>query len=236
MSDRELLCYGLEQEQMDWSEQQIDLLMVFMDLVLEENKKFNLTAITQREDFVRKHLIDSILMGKDLKEERNVLDLGTGGGFPGIPLKIMHPEWDMVLLDSTMKKIRFLDKTIDTLGLNKIATIHARAEELAREAGYRESFDVVFSRAVAATNTLLEYCVPFAKVGGLVVAAKGPKYEQELKEAQKAMRLLYVTPVKIQKVDVPGDPAQRVVITFRKEKKTPDAYPRLQGLPGKKPL
>lgn len=236
MNEKSLLRAGLEQANIKYTPEQVEQLMAYMELVLEENKKFNLTAITQREEFIGKHLIDSILMGVGLKEELQVLDLGTGGGFPGIPLKIMHPKWDMVLLDSTMKKVRFLEKGIETLGLKSITAVHARAEELARESGYREAFDVVFSRAVAATNTLLEYCVPFAKVQGKVIAAKGPKFDQELKEAQRAMKLLYVTVTEIREVRVPGDPAQRVVITFQKEKKSSESYPRLQGLPGKKPL
>lgn len=236
MNEQSLLRTRLEQANIQCTAEQVDQLSAYMELVLEENKKFNLTAITQRDEFIGKHLIDSILMGVGLKEELRVLDLGTGGGFPGIPLKIMHPSWDMVLLDSTMKKVRFLDKGIETLGLTSITAVHARAEELARESVYREAFDVVFSRAVAATNTLLEYCVPFAKVQGKVIAAKGPKYDQELKEAQRAMKLLYVTVAQVREVHVPGDPAQRVVITFQKEKKSPEIYPRLQGLPGKKPL
>lgn len=236
MNEQSLLRTRLEQANIQCTAEQVDQLSAYMELVLEENKKFNLTAITQRDEFIGKHLIDSILMGVGLKEELRVLDLGTGGGFPGIPLKIMHPSWDMVLLDSTMKKVRFLDKGIETLGLTSIIAVHARAEELARESVYREAFDVVFSRAVAATNTLLEYCVPFAKVQGKVIAAKGPKYDQELKEAQRAMKLLYVTVAQVREVHVPGDPAQRVVITFQKEKKSPEIYPRLQGLPGKKPL
>lgn len=236
MNERDLLLSGLNHARIACTQEQADLLIAYMDLVLEENKKFNLTAITQREEFIRKHLIDSILMGVDLDEELRVLDLGTGGGFPGIPLKIMHPKWDMVLLDSTMKKIRFLNKGIEELGLSTVQAVHARAEELARESGYREAFDVVFSRAVAATNTLLEYCVPFAGVHGKIIAAKGPKYDQEMKDAQRAMKLLFVTVKRVCEVQIPGETAQRVVITFQKEKKTPEIYPRLQGLPGKKPL
>lgn len=236
MSERSMLEEGLEQLGIDFSQDQIEKLLTFMDLVLEENKKMNLTAITDRKEFIQKHLLDSLSMWTKNTEEKRVLDMGTGGGFPGIPLKILHPTWDMTLMDSTMKKIRFVQRAIDQLGLQGIEAIHGRAEEYARNTTYRESFDMVFSRAVASLNTLLEYCVPFLKVEGCLIAAKGPKYAEELELAEAALKTLYASVEDVQEVKTPGDWGKRFVMVIRKSKTTPSAYPRKQGLPGKKPL
>lgn len=236
MSEKSMLEEGLRQLDMDFSQEQVDKLLAFMELVLEENQRMNLTAIKNRGEFIQKHLLDSILMWSGHDKGMRVLDLGTGGGFPGVPLKIMHPEWDVVLLDSTMKKIRFLEQAVETLGLDSIQPIHGRAEELGQDVNYRETFDLVFSRAVASLNTLLEYCVPFLKVGGRVIAAKGPKCEEELKLAQNALKALNATVEEVREIQTPGDWGTRFVVVIKKTGKTSKTYPRKQGLPGKKPL
>ncbi|QSX07574.1 16S rRNA (guanine(527)-N(7))-methyltransferase RsmG [Alkalibacter rhizosphaerae] len=236
MNEDQLLKEGLKNVGVEVSQEQVRQLMDYMDLVLEENKVMNLTAITQPEEFIQKHLLDSISMWPGEASSQKVLDLGTGGGFPGIPLKIVHPDWDLVLLDSTLKKLKFLEKATEQMELDQVSTIHGRAEDLGHEETYREAFDLVFSRAVASLNTLLEYCIPFAKVGGLVVAAKGPKCREELEAAKNAMKKLHCVLEEVREVQIPGDEATRFVVVIRKTKTTPAIYPRKQGLPGKKPL
>lgn len=236
MNEDQLLKEGLKNVGVEASQEQVRQLVDYMDLVLEENKVMNLTAITQPEEFIQKHLLDSISMWPGEASSQKVLDLGTGGGFPGIPLKIVHPDWDLVLLDSTLKKLRFLEKATEQMKLDQVSTIHGRAEDLGHEEAYREAFDLVFSRAVASLNTLLEYCIPFAKVGGLVVAAKGPKCREELEGAKNAMKKLHCVLEEVREVQIPGDETTRFVVVIRKTKTTPTIYPRKQGLPGKKPL
>jgi 16S rRNA (guanine527-N7)-methyltransferase len=236
MMERDILKQGLEQAKFAVTDKQIDQLIDFMHLVLDENQRMNLTAITDPKEFVQKHLLDSIFMWEEGGLPLNVLDLGTGGGFPGIPLKIMHPEWTMTLVDATKKKIRFLDHVVQQMNLPGVKPIHGRAEDLGREHAFRESYDLVFSRAVAPMNTLMEYCVPFVKVGGKVVAAKGPKVHGELEDAKNAMSKLGVVLDQVKEVPLAGEWGQRFIVVVQKVKTTAIMYPRTQGLPGKKPL
>lgn len=209
----------------------------FKGRVLEKNKVMNLTAITEDEEFNIKHFLDSLSLLKleEIQGAKRVLDLGTGAGFPGVPLKIAKKDLDITLLDSLKKRIDFLNETIEDMGLEGIRGIHARAEELSRKDDYREAFDLVTSRAVANLATLYEYCLPFVKVGGYMVAMKGPDIEGELKEGQAALKALGGELVEVKKVDLPQD-IEHTLVLVKKIKTTPKKYPRAGGKPRKNPI
>ncbi len=197
----------------------------YAKMLLEYNKKFNLTAITKQEDIYLKHFYDSLTITKeiDLDQELKVLDIGTGAGFPGIVLKIFFPKLDLILLDSNNKKISFLNEVIKELGLKKIKCIHGRAEEL--PTNYREYFDIVTSRAVANLRVLTELSIPYLKVNGYFISLKG-KADEELKEAESTLKVLNCEIEKIDKFILPDQVSERAIIKIRKEKETPDTYPR----------
>ena len=197
----------------------------YAKMLLEYNKKFNLTAITKQEDIYLKHFYDSLTITKeiDLDQELKVLDIGTGAGFPGIVLKIFFPKLDLILLDSNNKKISFLNEVIKELGLKKIKCIHGRAEEL--PTNYREYFDIVTSRAVANLRVLTELSIPYLKVNGYFISLKG-KADEELKEAESTLKVLNCEIEKIEKFILPDQVSERAIIKIRKEKETPNIYPR----------
>ncbi|WP_099207857.1 16S rRNA (guanine(527)-N(7))-methyltransferase RsmG [Urinicoccus timonensis] len=209
----------------------------FKGRVLEKNKVMNLTAITEDEEFNIKHFLDSLSLLKleEIQGAKRILDLGTGAGFPGVPLKIAKKDLDITLLDSLKKRIDFLNESIEDMGLEGIRGIHARAEELSRKDDYREAFDLVTSRAVANLATLYEYCLPFVKVGGYMVAMKGPDIEGELKEGQAALKALGGELVEVKKVDLPQD-IEHTLVLVKKVKATPKKYPRAGGKPRKNPI
>lgn len=209
----------------------------FKGRVLEKNKVMNLTAITEDEEFNIKHFLDSLSLLKleEIQGAKRVLDLGTGAGFPGVPLKIAKKDLHITLLDSLKKRIDFLNETIEDMGLEGIRGIHARAEELSRKDDYREAFDLVTSRAVANLATLYEYCLPFVKVGGYMVAMKGPDIEGELKEGQAALKALGGELVEVKKIDLPQD-IEHTLVLVKKIKTTPKKYPRAGGKPRKNPI
>lgn len=207
---------------------------LYFNFLIQENEKFNLTAITQEDEVFYKHFLDSVLPVKELKQNSSLIDVGTGAGFPGIPLKILRPDLKVTLLDSLQKRVNFLNETIRLLGLKNIEAVHARAEDYVREK--REKFDYAVSRAVAKTNTLLEYLLPYIKVGGSAFLYKSQKYEEELIEAKVALnelggKLEKVLDYKIEKFD-----AERKIVVIRKIKNTPVKYPRGKNLPKTRPL
>ncbi|HSH34923.1 16S rRNA (guanine(527)-N(7))-methyltransferase RsmG [Schnuerera sp.] len=219
-------------------EEEINNFILYKQLLKEWNKKINITSITDNEEIDIKHFIDSItplttnLIGKNIK----MIDIGTGGGFPGVPLKIMNKEMDVVLLDSLKKRITFLNDIIEKLNLENITTIHGRAEELGRDKNYREKYDIAISRAVASLNTLNEYCLPFVKTGGYFISMKGPDVDEELKEAEKSIKILGGKLKDVKVIDLPLSDITHSLIIIEKIKETPTKYPRGGGKPKKKPL
>lgn len=215
--------------------QQFDL---YYRLLLEWNAKINLTAITEPEEVAVKHMIDSLscLDEKVFAYGCSVIDVGTGAGFPGIPLKIFRPDIRLTLLDSLNKRIRFLEEAADRLELADVQCIHARAEEKAGDKELREAFDVAVSRAVARLRVLAEYCMPFVKKGGCFVALKGMKYAEEMKDAEKALKILGASKCRAVPVKLPYLDDKRAVLYIPKLRPTPKAYPRKAGTPEKNPL
>ena len=238
----EKLKKGLTDLNLALTERQIDQFLTYYELLVETNKVMNLTAITEFDEVIEKHFLDSLSLYKvyDLKTKSEepgsfkVLDMGTGAGFPGIPLKIAFPEINLVLADSLNKRIHFLQDVIEKLELNKVEAIHARAEEMGRNKLYREQFDLCVSRAVANLSSLSEYCIPFVKEGGKFISYKSGEIEGEVEQAKRAIFLLGGKTENIYKFDLYEQRRSFVIIT--KEKKTPKAYPRKAGTPTKTPL
>lgn len=224
---------GIKQDQ-----NQLERFHKFYQLLIEWNKVMNLTGITEYEDVVEKHFVDSLSIIKaiDLSRIHTVIDVGTGAGFPGIPLKIAFPHLRVVLLDSLNKRIKFLDEVISQLGLTEIRTIHGRAEEYARKEEYREQFDLCVSRAVANLSTLSEYCLPYIQVGGIFVPYKSGEIDDEVEQSKKAVRILGGNIKDVMKFELPGTDIHRSFVLIHKEKHTQKKYPRKAGIPAKEPL
>lgn len=234
----EILEKGCQQLGLSMSEHQEQQFMKYYELLIEWNKVMNLTAITEFDEVMQKHFLDSLTIVKGIEKTEHIcmLDVGTGAGFPGIPLKIMFPEWEIVLLDSLNKRIKFLDEAIAQLGLEKIRTIHGRAEDFAKKQEYREQFDLVVSRAVANLASLSEYCLPYVREGGKFVSYKAANADAELDESRKAIDILGGKIDKVEKFQIPDTDMDRTLVVVKKIRKTPGKYPRKAGMPGKEPL
>lgn len=228
----------LEKWNITLSEQQEHQFGTYYEMLIEKNKVMNLTAVTEFDEVVKKHFLDSISLGRfeALDEKKTMLDLGTGAGFPGIPLKIIYPDLTITLADSLNKRILFLEEVISELGLTGITAVHARAEELAKDRAYREQFDYCVSRAVANLSTLCEYCIPFVKEGGKFISYKSGEIEEESAAAKHAVFLLGGELKEIHKFEIPQTDLHRSFVVIEKVKKTPKAYPRKAGTPSKMPL
>ncbi|MEE1249659.1 MAG: 16S rRNA (guanine(527)-N(7))-methyltransferase RsmG [Lachnospiraceae bacterium] len=220
------------------TEEQKNQFLTYYEMLVEKNKVMNLTSVTEFDEVVEKHFLDSISLCtiENLAQRRKVLDLGTGAGFPGIPLKIMFPELEITLADSLNKRILFLQEVINTLKLENISAIHGRAEEMAKQEKFREKFDLCVSRAVANLSTLSEYCLPFVMVGGKFISYKSGEIEEEQKNAKNAVFLLGGKIEKIHKFELDGTELKRSFVVIDKVKKTPKIYPRKAGTPTKSPL
>lgn len=229
---------GLDNLNLNLTEHQIKQFIEFYELLVEWNQRMNLTAITEFEEVISKHFLDSLLLVKahDMTKVKNIIDIGTGAGFPGIPLKIAFPEINFVLLDSLGKRTVFLKEVISCLGLEKVEVIHGRAEDLGRTDGYRENFDLVVSRAVANLASLSEYCIPFAKKGGTFVPYKSGSIKEELESSQKAISVLGGNLSECKELILPETDIVRNFVMIEKVKNTSKKYPRKAGLPTKEPL
>lgn len=219
----------------------------FYELLTEWNKRINLTSITEYSEVKVKHFLDSIALLKYVSvnemKHKSLIDVGTGAGFPGIPLAIMCPELSVTLLDTLNKKITFLNEVVKECGLSNVRTVHGRAEDIARQEEYREHFDYSVSRAVAGLSVLSEYCIPFLKVGGLFLAYKSVKTEEEIIESKHALDLLHADIERVEKFELPAnnsevssDGDRRSILFIRKNNTTESRYPRRAGKPSKKPL
>lgn len=233
---------GLEQLSITLSGEQKQQFLTYYEYLVEKNKVMNLTAITEYEEVITKHFLDSLAVVKTscFKPEKmagkRLIDIGTGAGFPGIPLKIAFPELEILLLDSLNKRINFLNEVTEMLGLTKINTVHGRAEDYAKQKGYRESFDFCVSRAVANLSTLSEYCIPFVKQGGCFISYKSGSVDQELIQAEKAVKILGGQREEVVRFSLADTDMDRSFVVIRKAKPTPKKYPRKAGLPSKEPL
>lgn len=219
---------------------QLEQFYQYYELLIDRNKVMNLTAITELEDVIFKHFIDSLSLVKVrdnlINSKISLIDVGSGAGFPGIPLKIVFPNISVLLLDSLNKRVVFLNDVIKNLDLSGIKAVHGRAEEFGQNQEYREKFDLCVSRAVANISTLAEYCIPLIKVGAIFVAYKSEKIEDELNKGKNAINILGSKVELIEKFILPGTEAERDLVVIRKIKSTQKKYPRKSGLPGKEPI
>lgn len=228
----------LKELELELNETQLQQFERYYELLVEWNKVMNLTAITEYEEVYEKHFLDSLAIVKveDINKVESIIDIGTGAGFPGIPLKIAFPHLKVVLLDSLNKRINFLNTVIEELGLENVETLHGRAEDYAKKAEYREQADLCVSRAVANLSTLSEYCLPYVKVDGKFIPYKSGEITTETDEAKKAVGILGGNVKKILKFHLPDSDITRSFVVIEKKKATPKKYPRKAGLPSREPL
>lgn len=235
---KELLIQGIKELDLEISEYQMNQFFKYYEMLIETNKVMNLTTITDFDEVIVKHFLDSLLVVKDTNLEKigTMIDVGTGAGFPGIPIKIMFPHLKIVLLDSLNKRLNFLNQVIEGLELKEIETVHGRAEDIARKQDFREQFDLCVSRAVANLATLSEYCIPFIKQGGLFISYKSSTSDEEIFNAEKAINILGGRIVDKKSIPLPCSEVERIFVDIEKVKYTPKKYPRKAGTPAKDPL
>ena len=219
-----------------FTEEQLQKFYQYMNLLIEWNEKINLTAIVEPKEIILKHFIDSLTIIKYIEPNKSVIDIGTGAGFPGIPVKIMREDLDITLLDSLNKRIHFLNEVIQKLELKNITAIHARIEEFAKNKQYREAFDVATSRAVANLTTLSEYMLPMVDLKGMAICMKGSEINEEVSKSKNSIKLLGGKIDKIEEFTLPKSDNRRNLILIKKERQTPGKYPRKPGIPSKEPL
>lgn len=238
MNFKEKLFHKASDLQVDLSDIQLNQFELYYQMLIKKNKVMNLTSIIEEDEVIDKHFIDSLTCKRviDISDVDHVIDVGTGAGFPGIPLKIAYPDTEFVLVDSLKKRICFLEEVTEKLGLTGIKAIHGRAEDLGRDKKYRDSFDLCLSRAVANLNTLTEYCIPFVKVNGFFISYKSRKGLEEVKNLDNCMKLLGSDIVKIDQFTLSDIETERVLIKIKKLKTTSKKYPRRAGIPSKDPL
>ena len=220
----------------DLNDEQLDKFKKYMDLLLEWNEKINLTAITEEDEVILKHFVDSMTVLKYIDEGTYIVDVGTGAGFPGIPVSIAKTNVNVTLVDSLNKRINFLQEVISEIDLTNIKAIHSRAEDFGQNKEHREKYDISVSRAVANLSVLVEYLLPLVKVGGKCICMKGSEVEEEITNAKFAIKELGGKIEAVNEFCLPGTDMKRNIIVIRKEKETPKKYPRKSGTPSNKPL
>ena len=231
----EMLNY-LSKLKIDLSEKQINQFYDYMILLIEWNKVMNLTGIAEPREIIIKHFVDSLTVFKYLDNNSTIIDVGTGAGFPGIPIKILYPNTEIILLDSLNKRINFLNEVINKLNLNHIKTIHGRAEDFGTNIEYREKNDIAIARAVAPLNILLEYLMPFVKVKGKCICMKGLSAKEELENSKNALKELKGKLIENENFVIPDTDIKRNILVIEKTGILPNTYPRKAGTPRKKPL
>ena len=236
MTFAEILAARGAEAQLSFTEEQLAQFTRYYELLVETNKVMNLTAITEPEEVAVKHMVDSLLAYEDGMQGKTLVDVGTGAGFPGVPLKIYCPSLRVTLVDSLGKRLRFLEQVIDELGLKGIRCEHLRAEDAGRSKKHREQYDYVTARAVARLSVLSEYCLPLAKKGGQFIALKGSRFAEEIEEGEAAVKILGGKIISAETVKLPGLDDGRAIIKIAKIKATPAQYPRKAGTPEKQPL
>lgn len=232
----ELINFYSNKLNIKFNKKQLEQFYKYMKLLLEWNQKINLTAITDPKEIIIKHFIDSITISKYINQNENLLDVGTGAGFPGVPIKIIRPDVKITLLDSLNKRINFLNDVINQLKLENIYTVHSRIEEFGQNKKYREKFDNVTSRAVANLSVLSEYMIPLTKIGGKCICMKGNEIVEELEESKSSIKILGGKIRDIDEFKLPETDIGRNVIIIEKESKTPSKFPRKPGTPTKEPI
>lgn len=236
MTFAEILAARGAEAQLSFTEEQLAQFTRYYELLVETNKVMNLTAITEPDEVAVKHMVDSLLAYEDGMQGKTLVDVGTGAGFPGVPLKIYCPSLKVTLVDSLGKRLRFLQQVIDELGLKGIRCEHLRAEDAGRSKKHREQYDYVTARAVARLSVLSEYCLPLAKKGGQFIALKGSRFAEEIEEGEAAVKILGGKIISAEPVKLPGLDDGRAIIKIAKIKATPAQYPRKAGTPEKQPL
>ena len=230
----------LKEHDLDVSLEQANQFKIYFEKLVETNEHVNLTAITEEGDVYLKHFYDSVSPLLSLPEvfikNSSLIDIGAGAGFPSLPMKILRPDLEVTIVDSLNKRIKFLEQLVEDLGLAGVHLVHARAEDAGQNPELREQFDLVTARAVASLNVLGEYCLPFAKVGGMFVALKGPKGKEELKKAKPAIKKLGGKLISNQEIILPETDEVRMLTLIEKVEKTQKKYPRKAGVPSRKPL
>lgn len=238
MEDKEFLYKGLKKLEIEPSERSLEQLIEYREILVEWSEKINLTTILEKEEVFIKHFLDSAtcISAKYIKKGAKVIDVGTGAGFPGIPIKILREDISLTLLDSLNKRILYLNDVLKRLKIEGVKTVHARAEEGGMSKEHREQYDVVVSRAVASLNVLLEYCVPYIAIGGYFLCQKGPSYKEEQVEAIKAAKTLGVELVEVKEYQLPSSEITHYILVYKKIRQTSSKYPRKPGKPASEPI
>ncbi len=238
MNNKQILQQGAEELGLSLKDHQVEQLLKYKNILLEWNEKINLTAIRDEQEIMIKHFLDSLSCTTIpyLKENAKVIDVGTGAGFPGIPILIYYPHILLTLLDSLNKRIHFLKEVCSSIGLSNIRFEHGRAEDYGKDHLFREQYDIAVARAVAELNVLCEYCLPFVKVGGYFICQKGPNIEEEMQRSKKAIEQLGGKCIEIKKIKLPFLNIVHSIMIIEKTRQTPTKFPRRAGIPNKKPL
>lgn len=235
---RDLFLQGIKELGLEITSYQEEQFFKYYEMLIETNKVMNLTAITERDEVIVKHFIDSLLIAKsiDMNKIESLIDVGTGAGFPGLPIKIMFPHLKVTLLDSLNKRLKFLNNVIEELKLEDIETVHGRAEDIGHNKDYRENFDMCVSRAVANLSTLSEYCMPFIKIGGKFISYKSSISSEEISNSEKAINVLGGEMISKEILELPCSDMERTMVVINKVKPVSKKYPRKAGTPSKEPI